>query len=276
METEQEFLQKYNANDYERPSVTSDIIAFTIKFTEEDSYRHNPESALQILLIKRKGHPFKNHWALPGGFLQPDETVEECAYREVFEETGVKPDSLMLTGIYSNPKRDPRGWIITNAFATIISDKDIQATAGDDADEALWFDIAFGCDADNLYTLTLTHGDIVINALLREKETKFGKTEFIIENSGELAFDHAQIIATALTVLRSSAEKFELIFDFLPEKFTLSALQQVQETIMNISVLSANFRRKISSLVQETDEYTTGAGHRPAKLFTRKFKNCRP
>ncbi|MBQ7521450.1 MAG: NUDIX hydrolase [Clostridia bacterium] len=270
MDSEKEFLQKYNMDDYERPSVTSDIIAFTIKFTEEDSYRHNPDGALQILLIKRKGYPFKDHWALPGGFLQPDETIEECAYREVFEETGVKPASLMLTGIYSDPNRDPRGWIISNAFATILSDKDINATAGDDASEALWFNIAFNCDTDNTYTLTLTHDDIVITATLKEKETKFGKTDFVIQNSGELAFDHAKIIATALTVLRSSAEKFELIFDFLPEKFTLSALQQVQETIMNISVLSANFRRKISSLVQETDEYTTGAGHRPAKLFTKK------
>ena len=270
MDSEKEFLQKYNMNDYERPSVTSDIIAFTIKFKEEDSYRHNPESSLQILLIKRKGYPFKGHWALPGGFLQPDETVEECAYREVFEETGVKPDSLMLTGIYSDPSRDPRGWIITNAFATIISDKDIKATAGDDASEALWFDIGFQCDDDGTYRLTLTHQEICITALLEEKETRFGKTNFIIKDSGKLAFDHAKIIATALTMLRSSAEKFELIFDFLPEKFTLSALQQVQETVMNISVLPANFRRKIAGYVEETDEYTQGAGHRPAKLYRRK------
>ena len=70
--------------------------------------------------------------------------------------------------------------------------------------------------------------------------------------------------------MRNRAKDFEMIFDFLPEKFTLTELQNVQETVMNISVLSANFRRKISGLVKETDEYTEGAGHRPAKLYQRK------
>ena len=71
-------------------------------------------------------------------------------------------------------------------------------------------------------------------------------------------------------MLRNDAKNFDVVFDFLPEKFTLSALQRVQETIMNISILPANFRRKISAYVIETDEYTQGAGHRPAKLYKRK------
>ena len=85
-----------------------------------------------------------------------------------------------------------------------------------------------------------------------------------------LAFDHAAIIASALSLLRIQAKDYDVIFDFLPEKFTLTALQRVQETILNVSVLPANFRRKISDYVIETNEFTVGAGHRPAKLFTRK------
>lgn len=95
-------------------------------------------------------------------------------------------------------------------------------------------------------------------------------SSFVASDNGGLAFDHAEIIAKALTALRSCAKDFEMIFDFLPEKFTLTELQNVQETVMNISVLPANFRRKVSGLVTETDEYTEGAGHRPAKLYRRR------
>ena len=92
----------------------------------------------------------------------------------------------------------------------------------------------------------------------------------LIIDSGEIAFDHAKIITTALTELRGYVKNFETIFNFLPEKFTLTALQKVQETIMNISILPANFRRKAVDYVVETDEYTAGAGRRPAKLYKRK------
>ena len=271
MDSEKSFLKNYNINDYERPSVTTDVAAFTIEFKTEQSYRRDPDNALKILLIKRKGYPFKDHWALPGGFLQKGETVEQCAVREMYEETGVNPVSLMSVGVYSEPDRDPRGWIISNAYACVISDEDIRATAGDDASQAVWFDIRFEQSADGDYVLTLKNGDdVTITALLQEVDSKFGKTDFLIKDTGQLAFDHAKIIASALTCLRNSAEKYEAIFDFLPETFTLTALQKVQETIMNISILPANFRRKISGLVEETDQFTTGAGHRPAKLFRKK------
>ena len=116
----------------------------------------------------------------------------------------------------------------------------------------------------------LRYGELAFRAVLKEKETRFGKTEFEVSDSGGLAFDHAKIIATALTVLREGAKNYDMIFDFLPEKFTLTELQKVQETIMNIQILPANFRRKIGDYVVETDEYTQGAGHRPARLYRRK------
>ena len=85
-----------------------------------------------------------------------------------------------------------------------------------------------------------------------------------------MAFDHARIIAEAVCLLRKYAQDFNTIFDFLPEKFTLNEVQKVQETILDISILPANFRRKINDYVIETEEYTQGAGHRPARLFKRK------
>ena len=271
MNSEKAFLQSYSTADYPRPSVTADIVVFKIRSEKADNFRKDPESRLSLLLIRRGGHPFKDHWALPGGFLAPGETIEQCALREVEEETSVVPASLMSIGLFSEPQRDPRGWIISNAFVSVIGSSEETQRSGDDAADAQWFDVRFEQENDGVYRLTLSRSETVIRAALREEKSRFGMTSFRIEDSGSLAFDHAAIIARALTALRTGAKDFEMIFDFLPEKFTLTELQNVQETVMNISVLSANFRRKVASLVQETDEYTEGAGHRPAKLYRRKL-----
>ena len=268
MQNEHEFLQSYRLDDYERPSVTADVAAFMIRRTAEESYRKEPESRLSLLLIRRGGHPFKDCWALPGGFLQKGETIEACALREIREETNVTPAAIKLIGMFTEPERDPRGWIISAAFASIITEGTVQG--GDDAAEAQWFDVRFEQDEDGLYHLTLTHDAVKLDAVLEEQSTRHGAAGFAIKESGSLAFDHAAIIAAALSALRREAGKFEAIFDFLPETFTLTQLQRVQETILNISVLPANFRRKAAEYVEETEEYTSGAGHRPAKLFRKK------
>lgn len=271
MDSEKEFLQSYDMSKFERPSVTTDIAAFTVRSESDGNYRQDPKNTLSLLLIKRGGHPYKGCWALPGGFLEPTETVEECALREVTEETGITPSSILPVGVFSEPGRDPRGWIISNAFASVIGEELIKERAGDDAAEAAWFDVTFDCADNGVYVLELKHGDVKMSALLEEADNSFGKKKFTIKDSGSLAFDHAKIIASALTELRREAKNFDAIFDFLPEKFTLTSLQRVQETIMNISVQPANFRRKAAEHVVETDEYLTGAGHRPAKLFRRKY-----
>ena len=270
MDTEKEFLSNYHLTDYERPSVTADVAAFMIRTGEKESYRKNPENQLLLLLIQRGGHPYKGMWALPGGFLQSGETVEECALREIFEETNVQPVSIMPVGVFSKPGRDPRGWIISNAYASIISEESVRQSGGDDASDAQWFAVSFTCTENGEYRLTLTYKDTVLNAVLAEEKTHFGRTSFRIIDSGGLAFDHAAMIASALAALRAEAKNYEAVFDFLPETFTLTAMQKVQETIMNVSVLPANFRRMVSGYVEETDEYVRGEGHRPAKLYRRK------
>ncbi len=268
--SEKDFLNSYSIEDYERPSVAADIVIFTMRSEAEDSYRHDPKNSLSVLLIRRGEHPFKNCWALPGGFMRGNETIEECAYREITEESGITPVALMNIGVFSEPCRDPRGRVVSNAFLSVTGDENLKLTGGTDAIDAKWFDILFDNSSDGNIILTLSGNSETIKVRLKEKLSRFGKTEYEIIDNESLAFDHAQIIATALTALKKSAGDFELIFDFLPEKFTLTELQKVQETIMNISVLPANFRRKIANLVEETDEYTSGAGHRPAKLFRKK------
>lgn len=273
-ENEEQFLSTYRMEDYDRPSVTTDIVAFTVRSEEDESWRKDSkESRLSVLLIQRGEHPFLNHWAIPGGFLRMDETLEECALREIREEAGVEPVSIMPIGAFSACDRDPRGRIISNAFTTIISEQSARLMASDDAIDAKWFDVFYEKNEGETYVLKLVGDGVTLEAKLAPKGKQFGRTTFALVDSGGLAFDHALILASALESLRDKAESFEVIFDFLPEKFTLTALQKVQETILNVSLLPANFRRKIADYVVETDEFTTGAGHRPAKLYRRKGAN---
>ncbi len=270
---EELFLSSYRMEDYDRPSVTTDIVAFTVRSEEDESWRKDTKANnLSVLLIRRGEHPFMNHWAIPGGFLKMDETLEECALREITEEAGVTPVSIMPVGTFSACDRDPRGRIISNAFTTIISEESARIMASDDAIDAKWFDVFYEQRENGNYALRLVGDTLTLEAELAVKGKQFGTTTFEIVHNGNLAFDHAVILATALERLRDKAEGFDAIFDFLPEKFTLTALQKVQETILNVSLLPANFRRKIADYVVETDEYTTGAGHRPAKLYKRKAR----
>lgn len=270
LKQEEQFLAAYRLENYDRPSVATDIAVFSMYGEKASSHRKDAKPKLSVLLIKRGEHPFLNQWALPGGFLRADETVEACAFREIEEETGCIPVSLLPVGVFSEPNRDPRGRIVSNAFVSVLSDETVRLRSGHDSVAAKWFDVSFKPEDGGHFHLELTHGSETLRADLRENRTRVMRPDFeIISNTG-LAFDHARIIASALTVLKAEAENLDIAFEFLPEKFTLAALQMVQETLLGISLLKANFRRKIAEYVEETDEYTEGAGHRPARLFRKK------
>lgn len=266
---EAKFLKSYDIGDYDRPSVAVDIAAFSIRSDEEENYKRDARRTLSLLLIRRGCPPFQGCWALPGGFLRMDETIEACAMREITEETHISPAALLPAGVFSRPDRDPRGRIISHAFVSVVSEDSLKAAGGSDAADARWFDFSFAYEEQRL-TLTLRCDDIVIHAMLRETAVRFGVPTYEIIEDGGLPFDHAAIIANALHTLRRMSGSFELMFDFLPEKFTIASLQRVQEAILNLSLVPANFRRKAAAYIEETDEYLTGAGHRPAQLFRRK------
>lgn len=268
---EKAFLSSYHLEDYPRPSVTSDIAVFSLRNGIQSSYRHEPMKKLCILLIKRGNPPYQDCWALPGGFLQPGETMEECAGRELREETGADVHLLRHIGIFSEPERDPRGWIISNAFLSVLSEgkrQKMKIQGGDDAVSAVWFDVEFS-HIGGRDILMLEHEEIILSAELEAIRNPFDMCEFRITENHGLAFDHAKMIASAVTCLRKEAERFQLIFDFLPDTFTLTELQKVQEAVTGQPTLAANFRRKAADYVAETDELTQGAGHRPARLYRR-------
>ena len=103
--TEEEFLEAYKKKNYPRPYLTADIIVIGIIGDKK-----------KLLLIQRGGHPYINMWALPSGFSRQTETMEQTAHRELFEETGVNSDCISPVGLFSRPGRDPRGWVVTQAY----------------------------------------------------------------------------------------------------------------------------------------------------------------
>jgi ADP-ribose pyrophosphatase YjhB (NUDIX family) len=266
--TENQFLSQYRPDDYPRPSVTVDMVIFTVAYLQGDNYRKLTDKQLQIFLIRRGGHPYLGQWALPGGFVRPNETVGEAAYRELKEETDVQGGYLEQLFTFSTPERDPRTWVISCAHMALVDSEQLTLAAGSDASDAKWFSVQ--CDYNNgVYTLSLINGDVNLSAVIKLDDVN-AESE-LIENNG-LAFDHAKMIECAIRRLRSKLEYTDLAFSLMPERFTLTGLQQVYEVILDKPLYKAAFRRKMAGLVLETDQHTADKGHRPAKLYTKHEK----
>ena len=241
--TDKEFLKQYNPNDYERPSVTTDILIFTI----------SKNFKLQLLLIKRKKNPFIDKWAIPGGFVNMDESLEEGALRELKEETGVENVYLEQLYTFGNPSRDPRMRVISVAYLALVSMDKLQISAGDDASEAILFDVER--TSNSISFVNSEHG-----------------IRFTEEN---LAFDHKEIIRTALKRLEGKLDYSDIIFEFLENKdcFTLYELRRIYECITGEKIHVSNFRRDWISkyikkgVMEEIDQTTHQYSKRAAKCF---------
>lgn len=289
-EEEKEYLKNYRLDKYERPSVAADIAVFSIMDgNREEDIRKLPEKKLKVLLIQRGNFPYKGDWALPGGFCEKGEDVVESARRELEEETHVADALLQLVGVYGAPERDPRGWVISNTYMALIDGNTCRLKADSDARDARWFEVSMEQEVKKReyhgesgvvvteYRLNLYDGvDVELSATLQEKKEFRGyheQSEFTITESEGFAFDHAKIILAALLSLRRQVEEDgKIVFDLMPEKFTLTQLQQAFEIILDRKLLVANFRRKMNDYVRETEEMSEGRGYRPAKLFVRNVE----
>ena len=209
---EKEFLEQYDVTKFERPSVTADIVIFTLDSSDE----------LNILLIKRGGFPYKDCWAIPGGFLEAGkESIDEAAARELRTETNI--DNVYLKQLYTfgDPGRDPRTTVLSVAYTALVPKHKLNIKAGDDAKEAKLFTIKYD-----------------VNGIIFTNENKV-----IFES--DLAFDHAEIIKMAITRLRNRIEYEDDAFNLLKDKneFTISELKRIHETIKNKSLDLPNFRK---------------------------------
>lgn len=205
--------------EHPRPSLTVDCVVFGLD--EED---------LKVLLIERDLPPFQGCWALPGGFVRIDETLEEAARRELEEETGVSRVYLEQLYSFGDLDRDPRERVVSVAYYALVKLSDHRVQAATDARSAAWF---------------------------------------AVSDPPTLAFDHARILTTALERLKGKVRYQPIGFELLPPKFTLSQLQRLYETVLETSLDKRNFRKKIlgMGLLQELDEIQQDVAHRAARLY---------
>lgn len=279
---EEQFLQNYNAGNYERPSVTVDMLIFTVMEQEQNNYRKLADKSLQLLLIQRGEHPFLGQWALPGGFVGISESVEEAARRELYSETNI--DNIYMEQLYTwgDVDRDPRMRVISCSYMALVDRKALDVQAGDDAAAAAWFDVSYhiletrrealeqDVRQETLVEIILESEQEKLSGVVKLTETIQGHVRQVsreIVRSAGFSFDHLLMVQYAIERLRGKAEYTDIIFNLMPPLFTLSELQRVYEIILGKELLAAAFRRKIAERVIETDQSTRDAGHRPSKLY---------
>lgn len=225
--TEDQFLENYNPKEYPSVAVTVDVVVLTIEAGE-----------LSVLLVQRKNHPFKDAWALPGGFKDITEDLDDAAFRELAEETGVHivPSHIEQLKSYGAPNRDPRMPVVTVAYLAFTPYIEVD-------------DIVAGSDA---------------------AAARLWPVSEVLNDKFALAFDHEQIIKDGVERARAKLEYTSLATSFLPRQFTLSMLRKVYEAVWGTKLDPANFTRKVTAtegFVTEVDvEQPKGPG-RPARLF---------
>jgi 8-oxo-dGTP diphosphatase len=215
-----EQAEQYDSSRYDRPSVTVDVVIFTLQHHE-----------LHVLLVQRKRWPHEGRWALPGGFINIDESLEQAARRELEEETGVRDIYLEQLYTFGDPKRDPRTRVISVAYIALVSADKQTLRVSDESTDVRWFPVR--------------------------------------RLPGPLAFDHDTILATGLDRLRSKLEYTTLAFQLLPEVFSILELKHIYEMILGEeSIDKGNFYRKIkdANILEDTGLRREGRG-RPTTLY---------
>ena len=209
---------KHGTEQGDRPSVTVDVVIFTLR-----------EGSLQVLLVRRRRPPCEDMWAIPGGMIGHEETLEAAALRTLEEETGLGDVFLEQLYTFGDPGRDARGRVITVSYFAVVPAGDVVPWSADDAERVQWWPI---------------------------------------DELPQLAFDHGDILSYALVRLRYKLEYTAVGFELLPEVFTLSELQSGYEIVLGEELDKRNFRRKILSagVIEPSGSYRAGEG-RPARLY---------
>ena len=268
--TEEEFLKDYDSSLYEKLSMTADILIVSVSSEETANYRKNDKKRMSILLVKRDEFPFKDKWTLPGGFLDPTkETLEECARRVLKRETNLSDIYLEQLYTYDALDRDPRMRVISTSFVALID----KAKLDEKVEHASWFDIIEMKEKNNILEILLDNGEETISFSIKKKlkEKTTDRYQFISNKNDYLAFDHDLVIVAGLERIRNKVGYTDIVFNMMPEYFTLKELQQVYEVILNKKLLDPAFRRIIANKVVKTNKMKTGEGHRPSYLF--KYKH---
>ena len=216
-QTLEEFLKEYDPYQYKNPCATTDMVLFSYAGEKPDT------DALKVLLVCRKNHPSIGYWALPGGFVELYENLEDTARRELEEETGVKGLPVEQFACYGDYQRDPRARVITTAYFSLVNEKEVRVKAGDDAADAAWFTVKLKkgesrdvtTDAAVIkkedFSLELENEDrgLKIGAVIckEERQGLVRERKYKVKEGGMVAVDHAAIITQALEVIQQRIRK---------------------------------------------------------------------
>jgi 8-oxo-dGTP diphosphatase len=233
--------------EYPRPSLTVDTVVIALE----------GDRKLSVLFIRRGREPFAGAWALPGGFVEPGETVAQAAARELQEETALHDVRLVELGCFSRPGRDPRGWVVSIAHIGCIPGSRRGLTrAGDDAASASWLDLTIEPGGG----FRLEHEGALVH--------RGGAVSGATPPSGPscLAFDHGDILGAAVERLRDRVG--ELAFDLLPQPFPLAAARSAFEAILGEPVDPATFERVLHDGMVRAVTLPNPASHDMAFIST--------
>lgn len=212
-------MKREHKYEFPRPALATDCVMFGFDGGE-----------LKLLLLEREKEPFKNKWALPGGFVHMAETTETCAKRILQEKAGLKNVFIEQLYTFSDPDRDPRDWVVTVAYFALVDKHQYELVAGRDTVKAEWFSIS---------------------------------------QLPRLAFDHNKIVKLALQRLKGKVNYQPIGFELLNDKFTLTQLQQLYEAILEIEIDKRNFRKKIlgMNLLEALEEKEKNVARKAARYY---------
>ena len=263
--SEEEFLKDYDSSKFEKLSLTVDTLLFSVSEEEHDNYRKLNEKHFSVLMVKRDNYPFKDMWCLPGGFVDINESIEDAASRILAREANLHDIYMEQLYTFGEVNRDPRMRIISTSYMALVDKNQIHEKL---ANEASWFNIDIS-EEGNIVKLIANNGREIIKAKLKKVRKNISSENYdyeVIENTG-FAFDHAKVIVMGRERLKNKIEYTDIVFNMMPEYFTLGELQQVYEVILDKKLLDPAFRIIIASKVEKTDKVKTGGGHRPSALF---------
>ena len=265
--SEKEFLENYDVTKFDRLSMTSDILLVSVSNQDSTNYRKTSKKMVSILLVKRNDFPFKDKWCLPGGFLNPkNETLDECAKNVLKRETNLSNIYLEQLYTFDDIKRDPRTRVVSTSYVALVDKNKLTNKLNKNAS---WFDITEIEEINNIVKVTLHNSQEIINFSIRKRliEKTTDQYSFSIIENNHIAFDHPKIILAGIERIRNKINYTDIVFNMMPEYFTLGELQDVYEVILGKKLLTPAFRRIIANKVEKTDKMLTGKGHRPSALF---------
>lgn len=267
-QSEEEFLKNYDSSQFEKLSMTADILLFSVSDGNKENYRKLNKKYFSILLVKRDNFPFKDKWCLPGGFVGIDESIDHAAIRVLATETNLHNIYMEQLYTFGSVNRDPRMRIISTSYMALVDKNELLETLPSNVS---WFNVLV-LEDEKTMTITLDNEIETIHCMLEKVliSSTTEQYEYKAIKNDKLAFDHAEVIATGITRLKNKVNYTDIVFNMMPEYFTLKELQQVYEVILGKKLLDPAFRRMIADKVTKTKKMKTGEGHRPSVLFQYK------